>query len=69
MNFDGDFNMLMAQEDIPFYQSEQFEYMDEDGEIHIATREYRKIPINNVDTFELQEAFIASVCPQLLNYG
>jgi hypothetical protein len=60
--------MLMAQEDVPLYRVEQCQYRDDDGEVHSATREYHRMTINNVDTFRLQEAFLAAVCPQLLDY-
>jgi hypothetical protein len=68
LNFDGDFHMLMAQDDVPLYRVERCQYIDDDGEVHIATREYQRIPVHNVDTFRLQEAFISAVCPQLLDY-
>lgn len=68
INFDGDFRLLMAQEEIPLYRLEQEQYIDEDGEIQIATREYRRGFLDNTDTFRLQEKFMHMVCPQLLQY-
>ncbi|CAF1611904.1 unnamed protein product [Rotaria magnacalcarata] len=44
IGFDGDFNVLMAQEEIPIYYVEQQQYIDDDGEIQIATKEYHRIP-------------------------
>ena len=66
-NFDGNFDVLMAQEETPLYRSEQCPYIDDDGELHIATTEYHRMPIDNMDIYQSQEAFIASVCPELLD--
>ncbi|CAF3091601.1 unnamed protein product [Rotaria socialis] len=68
IGFDGDFNVLMAQEEIPIYYVEQQQYIDDDGEIQIATKEYHRIPARSVDTFRLQEKFIHMVRPELLQY-
>ncbi|CAF1321492.1 unnamed protein product [Adineta steineri] len=66
IDFDGDFEFLMAQEEIPLYRVEYQHYIDDEGEIQIATTEFRRPFLNNVDTFRLQEKFMHMVCPQLL---
>jgi len=68
IDFDGDFDSLMAQEEIPLYRIEHVQYIDDDGESHLATKETRRGFIDNVDTFRLQEKFMRIVCPQLLQY-
>ncbi|CAF1202272.1 unnamed protein product [Adineta ricciae] len=68
-SFDGDFDSLMAQEEIPLYRVEYQHYIDDDGEIQIITKEFRRPFLDNVDTFGLQEKFISTVCPQLLHYN
>jgi hypothetical protein len=68
IDFDGDFDSLMAQEEIPLYRVEHEQYIDDDGEIRIATKEFRRGFLNNIDTFRLQEKFMHMVCPQLLEY-
>ena len=63
INFDGNFQDLMKQDEIPLYRIENRHYIDDDGELQFATTEYwRQLEPNN-DTFQLQEAFIAAVCP------
>jgi len=37
INFDGDFEILMKQNDIPSYRFKEHEYIDGEGEIQIAT--------------------------------
>jgi hypothetical protein len=68
VGFDGDFDLLMAEEEIPWYRVEHQEYTDDDGEIHIVTKEFRRPFARNIDTFRLQEKFMGMVCPQLLQY-
>lgn len=68
INFDGDFDSLMAQEEIPLYRTEHQQYIDDDGEIQIATKEICQGFPYNIDTFRLQEKFMHMVCPQLLQY-
>ena len=68
IDFDGDFDSLMAQEEIPLYRVEHQQYIDDDGEIQLATKEFHRSFVNNVDTFRLQEKFMHMVCPQLLQY-
>lgn len=68
IGFDGDFNFLMTQEEIPLYRVEHQQYVDEDDEIRIVTKEVRQLYPHNVDTFRIQEKFIEMVHPQLLNY-
>ncbi len=68
IGFDGDFDSLMAQEEIPLYRVEHQQYIDDDGEIQIATKEFRRSFLNNIDTFRLQEKFMHMVCSQLLQY-
>ena len=67
-NFDGNFDELMSQEYLPEYRIEDFHYIDDDGEVRVATKEVYLRHEPNVDTFRLQEKFILTVCPQLLNY-
>ena len=68
LNFDGDFNQLMSQELQPSYSVREFYYIDDDGEMQLATQEnyFTHLPI--VDTFHVQEEFMSSVCPQLLDF-
>lgn len=68
VGFDGNFDSLIAQEEIPFYRVENQHYTDSDGEIRIATKEFRRAFLDNIDTFRLQEKFMHMVCPQLLQY-
>ena len=65
IDFDGDFDSLMSQEEILLYRIERVQYIDDDGEIHLATKEFRRSFVDNVDTFRLQEKFMHTVCPQL----
>lgn len=58
----------MAQEEIPLYRVEYQQYIDDDGEIQIVTKEFRRGFLHNTDTFRLQEKFMRMVCPQLLQY-
>ncbi|CAF2050749.1 unnamed protein product [Rotaria magnacalcarata] len=69
VNFDGEFDSLMEQEEIPLYRVEHVTYIDNDGEIQFATKEFHRSFINNVDTLRLQEKFMHMVCPQLLQYA
>ena len=66
VDFDGDFESMMAQEETPIYRVEHQQYIDDDDEIHIATKEFYRIFARNIDTFRLQEKFMSIVCPQLL---
>jgi hypothetical protein len=66
INFDGDFESMMAQEETPPYRVEHQQYIDDDGEIQIATKEFYRVFARNVDTFRLQEKFMSMVCPELL---
>ena len=68
VGFDGDFDSLMMQDDIPLYRTEYQEYIDDDGETCFATTEFRRSYAYNTDTFRLQEKFIQRVFPQLLQY-
>jgi hypothetical protein len=68
INFDGDFESMVAQEETPLYRVEHQQYIDDDGEIKIATKEFYRVSARNVDTFRLQEKFMSMVCPQLLQY-
>ncbi|CAF1021953.1 unnamed protein product [Rotaria magnacalcarata] len=69
IRFDGDFNSSMAQEEIPLYRVEHLQYIDDDGEIRHATKEFHRSLVDNIDTFRLQEKFMHMVCPQLLQYA
>lgn len=69
VDFDGDFDTLTAQEEIPLYRVEHQQYIDEDGEIQVATKEFRRSSVNNIDTFRLQEKFMYTVYPPLLQYA
>jgi hypothetical protein len=64
MNFDGDYDVLMKQTNIPLYRCEHRPYIDEEGEVQIATIEHWRRHARNIDIFRLQEAFMAAVCPQ-----
>lgn len=66
INFDGNLELMMAQEENPVRRVEYQHYIDDDGEIRIATKEFHRIFAHNVDTFRLQEKFISMVCPRLL---
>ena len=68
VDFDGDFESMMAQEETPIYRVEHQQYIDDDGEIHIAIKEFYRVFARNIDTFRLQEKFMSIVCPQLLQY-
>ncbi|CAF4431927.1 unnamed protein product [Rotaria magnacalcarata] len=68
INFDGDFELMMAQEETPLYRVEHHQYINDDGDIQIATKEFYRVSAHNVDTFRLQEKFMSFVCPQLLQY-
>ena len=69
IDFDSDFDLLMVQEEIPLYRIEHQPYMDDDCKIQLATKEFHRSFLNNVDTFRLQEKFMDMVCPQLLQYA
>ncbi|CAM4962682.1 unnamed protein product [Rotaria socialis] len=69
VNFNGEFDSLIEQEEIPLYRVEHLTYIDDDGEIQFATKTFHRSFINNVDTFRLQEKFMHMVCPQLLQYA
>ncbi|CAF4735612.1 unnamed protein product [Rotaria sp. Silwood1] len=60
LDFDGDFDSLMIQEEIPLHRVEHQQYIDDDGEIQLATKEFHRSFLNNVDTFRLQEKFMYS---------
>jgi len=66
INFDGDFNMLMKEEDVPLCQVKQYI-------MSIMMAKYRLLQENIIDhlidTFRLQEIFIATIHPQLSNYA
>lgn len=68
IDFDGDFESLMAQEEVPLYRVENYEYIDDDGKKVQTTRESNRLLARNVDTFNLQENFISMVSPQMLSY-
>ncbi|CAF3044652.1 unnamed protein product [Rotaria socialis] len=65
IKFDGDFESLMKQDEMPLYRAEHREFIGDDGELQIATMEYWRRPEHNIDTFQLQEAFIADFCPHM----
>lgn len=60
INFDGNFDMLKQQADIPLYRVEHQYFIDDDGELQSMSLEYWRQPSRNVDTYQLQEAFIAT---------
>lgn len=60
--FDGNFGALMMQDEIPLYRVEYRDIIDEYGECQVAITEYWRQPARNIDTFQLQEAFLTSVC-------
>lgn len=57
-NFDGNFDFLLSQDEVPLYQMMQQENVDHDGETHIITKESWRRPARNVDTYQVQEDFI-----------
>ncbi|CAF4441595.1 unnamed protein product, partial [Rotaria magnacalcarata] len=65
INFDGDFESLMKQDEIRLYRAEHREFIDDDGELQMATMVYWRRPERNIDTFQLQEVFIADFCPHM----
>ena len=67
INFDGDFHMLMKQAHVPLYRIEHRDYIDDDGELQSGIAEYWRHPQHNIDTFQVQEAFMTAVCPQTLD--
>ncbi len=68
INFDGNFDVLMNQTDIPLYRLIHREYIDDEDEVQIATTEYWRRPTPNSDTFKLQGAFMTAVCSETLGY-
>ncbi|CAF1687666.1 unnamed protein product, partial [Adineta ricciae] len=58
-NFDGNFTLIMKKPIIPLYRVEHRNFIDDDGEIQTETVEYWRQPARNVDTFNIQERFIA----------
>ncbi|CAF3628440.1 unnamed protein product [Rotaria socialis] len=67
INFDGDFKILMKQAVVPLYRMESHDYIDDDGELQSAITEYWQRPERNIDTYQVQEAFLAGVYPQTLD--
>ena len=63
INFDGSFDILMKYNEVPLYRCEHRELIDDEGEVQIATVEYWRRLERNIDTFQLQESFIAAVYP------
>ena len=59
--FDGDFDELTQQSEIPLHRVEHQDYLDDDGEPQTATKEFWRRPPKNIDTFNLQEAFLSEV--------
>ncbi|CAF4784481.1 unnamed protein product, partial [Rotaria magnacalcarata] len=45
---------------------ESHDYIDDDGELQSAITEYWQRPERNIDTYQVQEAFLAGVYPQTL---
>lgn len=68
INFDGNFESMMIQEETPLYRVEDQRYIDENDEVHVATKTYCRTFVRNIDTFRLQEKFMSMVFPQLLHY-
>lgn len=68
VDFDGDLDSLMKQEETPLYIVDHGQYIDEDGDVQVTTQEIARSTPCNVDTFQLQEQFISMVCPELLEY-
>lgn len=69
VNFNGDLDLLMKQEEIPLYMVDQYQYTNEDGEVQTVTQEITRSTPCNTDAFQLQEKFISMVCPELLEYN
>lgn len=68
IDFDGHFSLLMAQDEIPLYRVEHQRYIDNDGEVRMVKKEYRRGHLRNIDTFRLQEKFIHIICCQLSHH-
>lgn len=66
VRFDGDFGLLTKQKEIPLYRAEEWQIIDDDGEVQTVTKEYWRQSARNIDTYQVQEAFIATVCPHTL---
>lgn len=64
VTFDGDFDELTEQSEIPLHRIERTDYLDDDGELQTAFTEFWRQPSKNIDTFSLQEAFVNEVFKQ-----
>jgi hypothetical protein len=58
----------MKQADVPLYRADHYDFLDEYGEERSATTEYWRRHERNIDTFQQQEAFMAAVCAETLQY-
>ena len=59
--FDGNFTLIMKKPSIPLYRVQHRNFIDDDGEIQTETVEYWRQPARNIDTFDIQERFIAAL--------
>jgi hypothetical protein len=50
----------MEQDIIPLYRAEYRNFIDDNGELQTETTEYWRQEARNIDTFEIQEAFISA---------
>ena len=66
--FDGDFDELTQQCEVPLHRIERKDYLDEDGEPQTAWTEFWRRAPKNIDTFNLQEAFVNQVYTQSEEY-
>ncbi len=57
--------MLIKQSEFPLYHIEHRNYIDDDGELRSVVQEYWRCPQRNIDTFQVQEAFLANLSPQV----
>lgn len=60
IKFDGDFDYLLEQDEVPLYRWIQQEVLSDDGEIQLATTEFWRQPARNIDVFQVQEDFITN---------
>lgn len=58
MDFDGNFDLLKSQDEVPLYRQVHKEIINEDGETQMATVEIWRRPERNIDTYQVQQDFI-----------
>lgn len=58
LNFDGNFDFLLTQDEVPLYQRMEQGAFNEQGEIQMSITESWRRPARNIDTYQVQEDFI-----------